>query len=241
MQPPRGHVDRHHRRAQAHALAQLGRHALGHAGRALGHAQRLPVALVVEAAAAGRRLLAQLGEERGALDRVDRERAVLVLDPAQRPRAGIARAQPVPHAERVEPRGVRVAPGVVRVDRARERLELGVQPREVLVVGRVHPGRAVAHRHALVGAPGIRQVERCVARLEREPQLGHQAGVGALPLGGQLAAELDRPAVVEPLLLHPAAGALTRLQHQHVGAAGREVARTGEPGQPRPHHHDVPF
>ena len=116
-----------------------------------------------------------------------------------------------------------------------------VEPREVLVVGLVHPGRAVAHRHALVGAPGIGQVERGVARLQREPQLGHQAGVGALPLGGQLAAELDRPAVVEPLLLHPAAGALARLQHQHVGAAGREVAGTGEPGQPRPHHHHVPF
>ena len=48
-----------------------------------------------------------------------------------------------------------------------------------------------------------------------------------------LAAHLDDAAVVEHGLLDATARAVARLEHLHVGAAGREVARRGQAGEPR--------
>ena len=54
-----------------------------------------------------------------------------------------------------------------------------------------------------------------------------------------LAAELHGTAVVDPQLLDAAADAFTRLEHDHVGSAGREVACRGEPGEPGAEDEDV--
>ena len=54
-----------------------------------------------------------------------------------------------------------------------------------------------------------------------------------------LAAELHGPASVEVDLLDAPADASPRLEHGHVGAAPREVARRGEPGQPGAEDEDV--
>jgi hypothetical protein len=133
-----------------------------------------------------------------------------------------------------------MAPGIVRVDTAREHGQLQVDALEVLAVGLVLPGRRVADRHALVGAPGVGEVDGRVAGFEREAELAHEPGVGHLPLGRQLAAELHGAAIRQPFLLHSPAGTIARFEHQHVGSGERQVARAGQPGQPRPHHDDVP-
>ncbi len=54
-----------------------------------------------------------------------------------------------------------------------------------------------------------------------------------------LAAELHDPAVVELRLLHPPADAVARLQHDDVGAGGRQVPRGGEAAEPGAQDDDV--
>ena len=208
-------------------------------GRALGHAEGLPARLVVEAVSAGGGLLAQLGQQRGALDRVGAERERHRLGQAQHPGSRPHRAHPRAHAQRVEPRGVGMAPGVGGIHAARKRGQLAVHAREILEVGRVHPGRVVADRDALVRAPRVGEAERRIAGLDREPELGRQLEVGVLPFGGQLPAQLHRAPVGQPLLLHAAARALAGLEHDHVGACPRQVARGGQPGQSGADHDGV--
>ena len=134
-----------------------------------------------------------------------------------------------------------MAPGIVGVDAARERGQLGIEAGEIVEVGCVQPGSLLVYADALMGAPGIRQLERRVAGLERQPQLGHQLGVGGLPLGGELSPELHGAAVGQDLLLHAPSGALARLQHDHVGARANQVARSGEPGETGAGDHNVVF
>ena len=54
-----------------------------------------------------------------------------------------------------------------------------------------------------------------------------------------LAAELHEPAVGQLGLLDPAAGAVAGLEHDHVDALRREVARGRQAGQTRAHDHHV--
>jgi hypothetical protein len=189
------------------------------------------------AAAGG--LLAQVGQQRGALDRVDREQERHGIGLADHARPGAHRAHPGADAQRVEPGGFGMAPGVVGIHPAREHGQLGVQAREVLQVGPVHPGREVADTYAFARAPGVGQVQRGVAGLERQAQLGRQLGVGELPFGGQLTAELHGAPVRQPFLLQPATRALARFQHDHVHAGAGQIARRPQTGQPGPRHHDV--
>jgi hypothetical protein len=132
-----------------------------------------------------------------------------------------------------------MAPGVVGIHPAREHGQLGVQAREVLQVGPVHPGREVADTYAFARAPGVGQVQRGVAGLERQAQLGRQLGVGELPFGGQLTAELHGAPVRQPFLLQAATRALARFQYDHVHAGAGQIARRRQTGQPGPRHHDV--
>ena len=125
-----------------------------------------------------------------------------------------------------------MTPGVVGVDAPRERRELRFDALEVGDVLVVHPGRPLADGHALVGAPGRRQVDVGVARLERQAELAGELHVGAHPLGDHLATPLHRPAVGKEFLLDPPARALARLEHDDVRAGRREVTRSGQAGQP---------
>ena len=60
-----------------------------------------------------------------------------------------------------------------------------------------------------------------------------------MELAHHLAAELDRAAVVEPQLLDPAADAVARLEHGHVGAGAREIPRGGKAGEAGPEDEHV--
>ena len=61
----RGHAESHDDAAEPHPLAEVGGHPQRDSSRALGHAQVLPAALVVEPVRAGGRLLGGLGETGG--------------------------------------------------------------------------------------------------------------------------------------------------------------------------------
>ena len=197
------------------------------------------MALVIEPARAGRGLLAQLGQQRRALDRVDRERELHVVEKADHARPCALRTQPGPHAQAVEQLRVRVAPRVGGVDAAREPPELRVDASKVVAVGIVHPGCALADRDALGGTPGGRQIDRRVARLESQPQLADQLAVCVHPIGDHLATPLHRTSVREQLLLDAATGAPARLEHDDVGAARGQVARGGQAGESGAQHHHV--
>ena len=88
-------------------------------------------------------------------------------------------------------------PGIVGGHAVGEDRELVVHAREIVEVGRVHPRRDLADADALVGAPRVGKVQRGVAGLERQPELGDELDVGGLPFGGQFAAELNGPALGE--------------------------------------------
>jgi hypothetical protein len=180
-----------------------------------------------------------VGEQRRALDRIDRQGKRHGLGKAHHARPRARRAHPGTEAERVEPGGFGVAPRIVGIHAVREGAQLHLQASEVVDVGRVHPGREMPDADPLVGAPGVRKDERGVAGLEREAQLGHELGVGVLPFGGQLAPQLHGPPVRQPLLLDPAADSRARLQQDDVGSRAGQVARGGETGQAGADHHDV--
>ena len=78
-----------------------------------------------------------------------------------------------------------------------------------------------------------------VARLECQPEFLDEAEVGGVKRADDLAAELHRQSVLVAHLLDTSTNALARLEHRHVGAGGREVARGGETGEAGPQHEDV--
>ena len=58
-------------------------------------------------------------------------------------------------------------------------------------------------------------------------------------LPDHLATELHRAGTVDGDLLDTPPDPIARLEHEHVGATTREIARGGEPGEPGADDHDV--
>ena len=207
---------------------QLRRQAQRDGRRALGHAQALPGLLVVEAGGAGRRRLAQLGQQRRALDRAGREPEVEERALANDSRGRPARPQPVGQRGAVERGRVGVRPRVVGVDGTGERAERRLEAPGLGPLGRREP---LAAAHALAQERRPLAVGVDVALLDRQAELLGQPEVGPLERARQLAAELDATAVGQVGLLDAAAHAVARLEHEHVGAAEGEVAGGGQPGE----------
>ena len=183
-----------------------------------------------------RGLLAQVGEQRRALDRLGREREhrhVAQPDHGGR-RAHLA--QPIADGEPVQPLRVGMRPRVVGVDRRGQRAELRLRAIVRLLLG---PGQPVPEHAAEAQHPGVLAGQRRERVDEREPELVHEPAVRRVPGPDDLAAELDEPAVGELGLLHPPAGPVARLEHDHVGARGGQVARGRQAGQPGAQHGDV--
>ena len=67
-----------------------------------------------------------------------------------------------------------------------------------------------------------------------EPQLGDQRQDPVLGRADPLGADLDHLAVADRLVERPAADPVARLEHDHVAAAGAQLARRREPGEPGP-------
>ncbi len=78
-----------------------------------------------------------------------------------------------------------------------------------------------------------------IARHQLEPELRRQAEVGVVHLADDLAAHLQRAAVVELDALDAPADPLPRLHQQHVGARAGEIPCAGEPGQAATDDEDV--
>ena len=185
---------------------------------------------------ADRGLLAQVGEQRRALDGLGRQREHRHLAEADRVGRRARLAQPVADREPVEPRRVRVRPRVVGVDGRRQRAEplLGGVERRAL-----GPREPVAEHAALGQHPGVLPGRGRERVDEREPELVDEPAVRRVPRADDLAAELQQPAVRQLGLLDAAAGAVARLEHDHVGAGRGEVARGRQAREPGAQHRDV--
>ena len=138
-----------------------------------------------------------------------------------------------PGAERqaVQPFGVRVTPGIVGIDGPREGPE---RLFAALIRGQIpgiEPRRVLAQEDALGEPPRGGAGERRVGRFDRQAQLRGQFQVRGVELRDDLAAHLQRSAVGELNLFDAAAGAIARLQHDHVHARAHQVPRAGEPGE----------
>ena len=185
---------------------------------------------------AGRRLLAQVGEQRRALDRLGGEREHRHVAGADDRGRGADLAQPGADRDAVEPLGVRVRPRVVGVDGGGERPELRLGRRVALALGVVEP---VADHAPVREHPRVLAGQRGEGVDEREPQLVHEPAVGGVRRPDDLAAQLHEPAVGELRLLDAPAGAVARLEHDDVDAGAGEVARGGEAGEAGAQHGDV--
>jgi hypothetical protein len=181
----------------ADAVAKLLRHAQRHRGRALADPLALPDVVVVEAMRPGRGLLAQVREQRRSLHRLSGQRQHGNVAGAHRAGRGAAVTHPRADREAIELVRIRMRPGIVGVHRARQHRELLL---DVLVAGSVgvrQPGYVVAD-HGVVGEhPGLLAGQVGERRHQRQPQLGHQAGVGRLEGTDHLSTELHQAAVRE--------------------------------------------
>ena len=229
-------MDAGHRRGVPDPVAELRGHPQGDGGRALGDPQALPDLVGVEAVRADRGHLAQVGEQRRALDRLGRQREHRHLAEADRVGRRARLAQPVADREPVEPRRVRVRPRVVGVDGRGQRAEplLGGVERRAL-----WPGEPVAEDATLRQHPGVLARGRRERVDEREPELVDEPAVRRVPRADDLPAELQQPAVRQLGLLDATAGPVARLEHDHVGAGRGEVAGGREAREPGPQHRDV--
>ena len=127
-------------------------------------------------------------------------------------------------------------PRVVGVDGRGERAELRLGG---VVRGALRLGEPVA-QHASSGQhPGVLARQRRERVDQREPQLVDQAAVGGVARPDHLAAELHEPAVGQLRLLDAPAGAVARLEHHDVGAAGGQVAGGRQAGEPGAQDRDV--
>jgi hypothetical protein len=123
-------------------------------------------------------------------------------------------------------------PRIIRVDGGRQCGELGLR---LLVRGPVRVGqpRVPVADHGLPGQhPGLIAGQLRKRRHQGEPELGHQSGVPGVERADYLAAELNQSAVRQGGLLHPPADPVSRLHHQHIGAAADQVSGAGQAGQP---------
>ena len=120
---------------------------------------------------------------------------------------------------------------------------VGEEPLDALVVGPVVRGRereAVARPgHALEQVERLGAWRRHVARREGEAELVDELEVRRVHPPDHLPAELDEPAVRRAGLLDAPPDAVPCLEHGHVRARGREVARGGEAGQAGAEDEDV--
>jgi hypothetical protein len=173
------------------------------------------VLLVVEAGRAGRGRLAQLGQQRCALDRAAREAEVEQRALAHHRRRRAVRAQPAGERDAVEPRRVGMRPRVVGVDGRRQRAERRLEP----VGGRaLGGGEPLAAAHALVQRrrPLARLVD--VAAFDGQGELLRQPQVRPLERPRDLAAELHAAPVGQVDMLDAPADPVARLEDEHVGA-----------------------
>ena len=128
-------------------------------------------------------------------------------------------------------RRVGVRPRVVGVDRPRQRRERRLGARVGGAVGVVEPRRVVADVVAVGHHPRLGAGQVGERRHERQPELGDELDVGLVEAADDLAAELHDPAVGHPRLLDAATGSAAGLEHDHVGAAGDQIAGGVQPGQ----------
>jgi hypothetical protein len=132
-----------------------------------------------------------------------------------------------------------MAPRVGGVERRGEPHAGGLDPLGVLDVRGREERRPLPLAGTLGEVPAHHARLGDVAGLDLEPELRGQREVGGVEGADQLAAELDDAAVVEHRLLDAPAGPVARLEHEHVGAGGREVARGSEACQPGAEDQDV--
>ena len=124
--------------------------------------------------------------------------------------------------------------GIVRIDGGDELAEEALDP---LVVGAL---LGSVEREPVLGASDARPRGRTsshrrpsrVRRVERQPELLDEPEVRGVCLPDELAAELHRAGAVDGDLLDPPSDPVARLEHEHVGAAAHEIARSREPGEP---------
>ena len=154
-------------------------------------------------------------------------------------RARALLAQPPVDREPVEPVGVRVAPGIIGIDGARQLAGQAGEPLRVGPLGVGHPRKVVAPVDAVdqVGCHLARLGD--VARPERQAELRDELEIGRVELADQLAPELKHAAVGKRRLLHTAAGPVARLEHEHVDPGPVEIPGGRQAGEAGADHEDV--
>ena len=208
---------------------------------ALRHLHRLPELVRVEAVVADRSGLAQLGQQRRALDRPVGERQRPDVEHAHRRGQGVHRAQPVADRGVVEPAGIGVRPRVVRVDGRAQLAERAPRPaRSPPAPPRSRTGtpRGSARRlRAGRTSSGPPRRDSSARASSPSSSTSPRYEVWTLPTTSPPSWAGRPPSNVE--LLHAPADAVARLEHGHVGAARGEVARGGQAGEPGPEHEQV--
>ena len=238
MQPVDETADARDLRAEPDPLAKVCRQAQGHLGAALGHLEGLPDLLRVEAVLAGRRRLAQRREQRRLLDRACCQVERADVAPPHRGGQRIDGAQPGADRGAVEPGSVRMRPRVGRVDRGRELAPELLDPLQVgaLGLGRRKP---FAADDAVVEVEGRQPRRGRVARLDGQAELLDEPEVRGVEGPDQLAAELHGAHAVGRELFHAATHPVARLEHEHVGAGGRQVPRRRQSSEAGAENEDV--
>ena len=226
MQPPRSTRTSPDRCAVADPVAERRGHPQRDGRRTLGDPLALPHVVVVEAAAlrrrppcAGRRAVtcARPTRRPSASMASSRARTTLGVAPAARSHS--------PTLTRVQRRGVRMRPRVVRVDGRGQRGERGLdlrrRPSDRRRVNQGMSGPTCRpSASSQVSSPG--RSGKDGTRVS--PSSATRSDVRGVERPDHLAAELDQPPVGERGLLDPAAGSPASLQHDHVGAARDQVA-----------------
>jgi hypothetical protein len=236
---PRRDLHLRHRGRVAHAVPELLGHPQGDGGRALRHAVALPDLVVVEALAARRGLLAQVRQQRGALDRLGGQREHVQVAGAHGVECGADVTHPLGHRQAVQPVGVGVRPRVLGVDLAGELAEGLLGGVVAGPVGVAHPREPVADHAAVDEHRGVLARQLREGRLQRQAELGDEAAVGLLEGADDLTAQLHQPAIRQRRLLDAAARTVAGLEHDHVDALARQVPTGREAGQPSSENHDV--
>ena len=144
---------------------------------------------------------------------------------------GVLLSQPPVDREPVEPVRVGMAPRVAGIDGARQLTGQAGQPLGVGPLGVGHPRQVVAHVDAVDEVGRHLAGLGDIARAERQAQLGDELEIRRVELADQLAAELDQTAVGKRCLLHPAAGPVARLEHEHVDAGPVQIPGSREAGE----------
>ena len=206
--PPAAIVDPAHDRAEADPGPSSAAIASATAAEPSATREALPPLEFVEAVAAERGVLAQLGQQRGPLGAVARERQRSQLVPPVHRGERVLLAEPVGKAQRVEPGGV----GVSSTDRRGRRSR---RARRTPAPTRSSSRRSASLIHG-ASSPTYTPVDESpadlagighVARLDRQAELLDQLAVGGVAGPEHLAAGLDHAPVGQRHRLDAAAGA----------------------------------